>query len=278
MYARVYEQIFSSSIMEEDLETRYIWFCLLTLSDRDGFVDMTIPAIARRINLDDVVVSKAIDKFMMPDPSSRTDTQEGRRLEKIRDSFGWKIINYIHYRDLRNEENRREYMRGYMRDKRNVNKKVNSKVNKLTVNTRKLPLAPTATATATATKDNIPETSLAFFWNVLCPLLPKVSKLTDKRKAKEKLRLSERNIDAWKEVFVKTNSNDFLKGDNNRGWKADYDWMMSNAENSLKVLEGRYSNNGQTGRGKQSLECEKGTSEGKYANIIAEVIDNTLDT
>jgi len=151
MYARVYEQIFSSSIMEEDLETRYIWFCMLTLSDRDGFVDITIPAIARRINLQEEVVGKAIDKFMMPDPSSRTDTQEGRRLEKIRESFGWKIINYIHYRDLRNEENRREYMREYMRDKRSVNKKVNSNVNKLTVSTCKPPLATTATATATAT-------------------------------------------------------------------------------------------------------------------------------
>ena len=108
MYARIYEQIFSSSIMEEDLEIRYIWFCLLTLADREGFVDMTIPAIARRINIAEELVSKAIDKFMQPDPSSRTDTFEGRRLEKMRDSFGWKIVNYIHYRDLRNEENRRE--------------------------------------------------------------------------------------------------------------------------------------------------------------------------
>src|SRR3990167_1541126 len=160
MYARVYEQIFSSSIMEEDLETRYVWFCLLALSDRDGFVDMTIPAIARRINLHESVVIKAIDKFMMPDPSSRTDTQEGRRLEKIRESFGWKIINYIHYRDLRNEENRREYMREYMRDKRNVNKKVNSNVNKLTVSACNLPLATTATATATATTTTTKKTTL----------------------------------------------------------------------------------------------------------------------
>ena len=162
MYARVYEQIFSSSIMEEDLETRYIWFCLLTLSDRDGFVDMTIPAIARRINLQEEVVSKSIDKFMLPDPSSRTDTQEGRRLEKIRESFGWKIINYIHYRDLRNEENRREYMREYMRGKRNVNKKVNRNVNKLTVSTCKLPLATTATATATATATTTKDIILKF--------------------------------------------------------------------------------------------------------------------
>ena len=129
MFVKVHEQIFNSSIMEEDLEVRYIWFCLLTLADREGFVDMTPAAIARRINIQDDVVINAINKFMQPDPSSRTSTQEGRRLEKIRESFGWKIINYIHYRDLRSEENRREYMRNYMKDRRDVNKKANTNVN-----------------------------------------------------------------------------------------------------------------------------------------------------
>ena len=129
MFVKVHEQIFNSSIMEEDLETRYIWFCLLTLADREGFVDMTIAAIARRINIDEQAVNDAIDKFMQPDPSSRTATQEGRRLEKIRESFGWKIINYIHYRNLRSEENRRDYMRNYMKDRRDVNKKANTDVN-----------------------------------------------------------------------------------------------------------------------------------------------------
>lgn len=129
MFVKVHEQIFNSSIMEEDLEIRYIWFCLLTLADREGFVDMTTASIARRINIEEDIVVKAIEKFMQPDPTSRTPAQEGRRLEKIRESFGWKIINYMHYRDLRSEENRREYMRNYMRDKRDVNKKANIDVN-----------------------------------------------------------------------------------------------------------------------------------------------------
>ena len=277
MYARIYEQIFSSSIMEEDLETRYIWFCLLTLADREGFVDMTIPAIARRINIEEISVSNAITKFMAPDPSSRTDTAEGRRIEKIRESFGWKIINYIQYRDLRNEENRREYMRDYMRKTRDVNKKANTNANKFTVSTCKPPLAhtATATATATATKDTIviPKTSLAFLWNALSVNLPKVISVSEKRKKQEKLRLSERTIEKWKEVFEKINSSEFCKGNNNTGWKATYDWIISNTDNSLKVLEGKY--DGQIGRGKQpSPEKERGIS--KYANLECETI-NTDD-
>lgn len=129
MFVKVHEQIFNSSIMEENLEVRYIWFCLLTLADREGFVDMTTAAIARRINIDEVVVVDAINKFLQPDPTSRTVLFEGKRLEKIRESFGWKIINYIHYRDLRSEENRREYMRNYMHNLRDVNKKANTNVN-----------------------------------------------------------------------------------------------------------------------------------------------------
>ena len=129
MFVKVHEQIFNSSIMEEDLEVRYIWFCLLTLADCEGFIDMTIAAISRRINLGEPAVNNAIDKFMQPDPSSRTATQEGRRLEKIRESFGWKIVNYIYYRNLRSEETRRDYMRNYMKGRRDVNKKVNTNVN-----------------------------------------------------------------------------------------------------------------------------------------------------
>lgn len=118
MYVKIYEQIFNSSIMEEDVETRYVWFCLLTLADRDGFVDMTTSSIARRINIDEDKVIKAIDKFIKPDLSSRTKGDEGRRLEKIRESFGWKITNYTHYRDLKTDEMRREYMKDYMRTHR----------------------------------------------------------------------------------------------------------------------------------------------------------------
>ena len=89
----------------------------------------------------------------------------------------------------------------------------------------------------------IPQTSLAFLWNAVCVHLPKVISLSDKRKKQEKLRLSERPIEKWKEVFIQINNSEFCKGNNNTGWKATYDWIISNTDNSLKVLEGKY--NGQ---------------------------------
>lgn len=116
MYVKLHDSIFGSSIMEEDIETRYIWFCMLTLADFEGFVDETIPALARRFNMSEQAIQKAIDRFLQPDPSSRTADNDGRRLEPMRPTFGWHIINYEKYRDMRNAEDRKEYMRRYMRD------------------------------------------------------------------------------------------------------------------------------------------------------------------
>lgn len=95
MFVKLHEQIFNSSIMEEPVEVRYVWICLLALADQEGFIDMTVPAIARRINVGVLVVEKAIKIFLQPDETSRTPTNKGRRLEKIRDSFGWKIVNNV---------------------------------------------------------------------------------------------------------------------------------------------------------------------------------------
>ena len=86
----------------------------------------------------------------------------------------------------------------------------------------------------------LPVASLAALWNNICTELPKVISLSEKRKKQEKLRLSERTIEKWKEVFIKLNTSEFCKGNNNTGWKATYDWIISNTDNSIKTLEGKY--------------------------------------
>ena len=116
MYVKIHDSIFSSSIMEEDLEIRYIWLCMLTAADYEGYVDETIPALARKFTVSKELMEKAITCFLSPDPNSRTEDKDGVRLVKLRKSFGWKIVNYEKYRNMRNTEDRREYMRNYMRD------------------------------------------------------------------------------------------------------------------------------------------------------------------
>lgn len=47
-----------------------------------------------------------------------------------------------------------------------------------------------------------------------------------------------------KEIFNKANRSNFLCGDNERGWRADFDWVMKPG-NIAKVYEGNYNNSSQ---------------------------------
>lgn len=102
------------------------WEALVTfqqfiiLADYEGFVDMTAEAISRRTIIPLEIIKKGIAELEKPDPQSRDSTHEGRRIERISDDrdWGWKILNYVKYRQIRSAEERRAYMREYMKAKR----------------------------------------------------------------------------------------------------------------------------------------------------------------
>ncbi len=85
-------------------------------------------------------------------------------------------------------------------------------------------------------------------WNSVCLTLPKVQKLTDDRRTKIRLRLNEFSGDStqWlsltRTLFERVNASDFLRGDNNSGWTATFDWLFTNSKNWVKVTEGNYDN------------------------------------
>lgn len=119
MFAKIFSQILDSSIAENH-KHRHIFMDLLVLADSDGVVDMTHEAIARRTNvpLDDV--RDAIASLCAPDDRSNSPKEDGRRLLPIdeRKAWGWQVVNYHHYRAIRDEEARREYFRDYRRAER----------------------------------------------------------------------------------------------------------------------------------------------------------------
>ena len=77
-----------------------------------------------------------------------------------------------------------------------------------------------------------------------CPSFPKVLKLTDKRRAKIRVRFEEMKFsyETLQEVFDRCEASHFMRGDNKRGWRATFDWIFTNSENWVKVLEGKYDN------------------------------------
>jgi hypothetical protein len=123
MFVKVFDQIFDSSIAEDWL-ARHVFMDLLILADRDGVVDITAEAIARRTNVPLKHVIHALKQLSSPDLKSRSKECEGRRIVLIdshRD-WGWQIVNYEHYRNLRDESTRREYFRDAKREQRERSK------------------------------------------------------------------------------------------------------------------------------------------------------------
>ena len=78
-------------------------------------------------------------------------------------------------------------------------------------------------------------------WHKHCPSLPKVQKLTPARRDKIRARLKdEPDLAVWAQIFQKIEASSFCNGDNKNGWKATFDWITTNANNYVKVLEGNY--------------------------------------
>ena len=83
-------------------------------------------------------------------------------------------------------------------------------------------------------------------YNSTCTNLPQIKKITEKRnKAIDKF-LKAFSIDEINEIFKLANSTDFLIGDNDRGWKADFDFIMR-IDKATAILEGKYDNKKKTG-------------------------------
>lgn len=78
-------------------------------------------------------------------------------------------------------------------------------------------------------------------FNSLCPSLPAVKSLSDARRKAIKARLNSYTVDDLNEAFMKAEASDFLKGKNDRNWRANFDWILKDA-NIAKILDGLYDN------------------------------------
>jgi len=78
-------------------------------------------------------------------------------------------------------------------------------------------------------------------WNNLAGRigLPKVVRLTDGRRRKCCSQIKRYTLPDWQAVFRKIEESPFLRGDNSRGWRADFDFILSDG-NFIKILEGKY--------------------------------------
>ena len=76
-------------------------------------------------------------------------------------------------------------------------------------------------------------------YNGICNNLPQAQKLTDKRRRSIDNFLKDFTVEQFKNICHIANSNSFLTGNNDRNWKADFDFIMR-TDKALAILEGRY--------------------------------------
>lgn len=85
-------------------------------------------------------------------------------------------------------------------------------------------------------------------FNETCVSFPKVTAVSADRKKHISARLKQYGIETIKLVFEKAQASDFLKGNNQRKWKANFDWLL-NETNFAKVLDGNYDDKHGNGAG-----------------------------
>lgn len=108
--------------MEEPINVRYTFMMLLAIADPKGYVIGTDIAIARRLNIKLSELQECLAVLLAPDPNSNSQESEGRRLVPSDTDRGYRLVNYLTYREMTSTENRRTYMREYMRAKRQAEK------------------------------------------------------------------------------------------------------------------------------------------------------------
>jgi hypothetical protein len=99
--------------------------------------------------------------------------------------------------------------------------------------------------------------------------LPACLKLTPARITKVRARLAERPLHEWEAIFKRIAASGFCCGKNDHAWVATFEWIVKNADNGLKVLEGKYDNRqGQAINGR--VVGHAAPTSGKYATLFSE--------
>lgn len=108
-FTKLFGAIVYSTIWREDKHTKIVWITMLALADRRGRVMSSVPGLADASRVSIQECEEALAILKAPDPYSRTPEYEGRRIETC--DGGWLLLNYQKYRELREEDERREQVR-----------------------------------------------------------------------------------------------------------------------------------------------------------------------
>ena len=124
MFAKIFSQIYDGTL-GGDWKALVTFQQMLVLSDESGIIDMTPAAIHRVTGIPLDIIEHGVAKLAEPDPHSRSDAHEGRRIVLLDPDrpWGWTVVNKRYYRDLANREDKRRKDRERIAEKREKSSK-----------------------------------------------------------------------------------------------------------------------------------------------------------
>lgn len=90
--------ILDSSIWAEPYPTRLVWVAMLARKNSEGYVAASVSGVQRFANVTREETEAALLCLESPDPDSRSQVHEGRRIMKV--DGGWVVINHQQYREF----------------------------------------------------------------------------------------------------------------------------------------------------------------------------------
>lgn len=116
-YTKLFSEILTSSIWNEDDKTRIVWITLLALADMRGLVMCAKSSLAVMARVKNEDCQRAIERLESPDAESKNPANEGRRIQPV--EGGWLILNYEKYRNKLSTDKETVQARERMKKMRN---------------------------------------------------------------------------------------------------------------------------------------------------------------
>jgi len=151
-FGKVHEKLFASSLMRNDVETRWVFVFLFSCCGSDGRYVGDSFAIARHANVPEESVKRALTVLTDVDPLSSSPEFDGRRIADVSDGHTgseWLVLNHKKYRARRDPAERAAYNAAYYQSKAKARRAAGRKVRK---SNGVRPIKPIAEAEAEAEK------------------------------------------------------------------------------------------------------------------------------
>jgi len=257
MYGKIFTSIYDGTLAE-DWRALITFQQLIVLCDADGIIDMTPQSISRRTGIPIEHIKAGIEILEKEDKYSRTETENGRRIELIDEHrpWGWHIVNHELYKKLQDADTIREQTRERVR-KHREKKKGNVSVTDVTdgneqkrhidkdINTN----IKDQTLMSSPKGDNVPFVEILNLYHEHLPELPKCEILNKKRKGYIRQRWQDKEhglhtLNHWENFFKFIRKSDFLMGktqsrDGRPPFRANLEWI-TNLNNYTKIYEDKY--------------------------------------